>query len=90
MDNLPRFVGLEANLVDNPIATGPASIALVWNSPLPQSSLTTPSYTVQKKNSLADPSWTTVAAGIPSGGYTTTNMDTSANGDTAFYRVIWP
>jgi hypothetical protein len=76
--------------IQNVYATGPASIALVWNSPLPQSSLTTPSYTVQKKNSLTDPSWTTVAAGIPSGGYTTTNMDTSANGSAAFYRVIWP
>jgi hypothetical protein len=67
-----------------------SSVTLVWNSPPPQFSLTTPTYSVQKKNSLTDPNWTTVATGIPSGGYTTTNIDSSATGSSAFYRVTWP
>lgn len=71
----------------NPAAS---TVTLVWNSPPPQFSLTTPTYSVQRKNSLTDPTWTTVATGISSGGYTTTNVDTAATGDSAFYRVTWP
>ncbi|HTQ49654.1 MAG TPA: hypothetical protein VMJ12_03010, partial [Candidatus Acidoferrales bacterium] len=65
----------------------------VWNSPPPEMSLTTPTYTVQKTTSLTPPiAWTTVATGITatSRAYTTTNVDTSATGSTAFYRVTWP
>jgi hypothetical protein len=65
-------------------------VTLTWNSPLPQFSLSAPAYTVQKKNSLTDANWLTVASGIPSGGYTTSFTDTSATGSMAFYRVIWP
>jgi hypothetical protein len=67
-----------------------SSVMLVWNSPPPQSSLTAPTYSVWKKNSLDDPNWTSVATGIPSGGYATTNLDASATGDSAFYRVTRP
>jgi len=73
--------------------SGPSSVTLIWNSPPPEMSLTTPSYTVQKTGSLTPPiAWTTVATGIPatSKAYLTTNVDNSANGDTAFYRVTWP
>jgi hypothetical protein len=63
---------------------------LVWNSPPSQFSLATPTYSVQKKNSLTDPDWITVTTGIPSGGYTTTNIDHSATESSAFYRVTWP
>ncbi len=63
------------------------SMTLVWNS-TPPASFTT--YTLQKKNSLSDPGWTTVATGIPSGGITTTNIDSSADGDAAFYRISTP
>jgi len=72
--------------------SGPSAITLVWNSPLPEMSLTMPTFTLQKKNSLSDASWTTVATGIPaaSKAYTTTNVDNSASGSTAFYRVTWP
>jgi hypothetical protein len=66
------------------------SVILVWNSPPSQFSLTTPTYSVQKKNSLTDPDWITVATGIPSGGYSTTNIDHSASESAAFYRVTWP
>jgi hypothetical protein len=74
-------------------SSGPSAIALVWNSPPPEMSLTTPSYTVQKTSSLNPPiSWTTMATGIPatSQAYTTTNVDNSASGSTAFYRVTRP
>jgi hypothetical protein len=74
-------------------SSGPSAITLVWNSPPPEMSLTTPSYTVQKTSSLNPPiSWTTVATGIPSASkaYATTNVDNSASGSMAFYRVTWP
>jgi hypothetical protein len=67
-----------------------SSVTLVWNSPPPQFSLSTPTYSVQRKNSLTDSTWTTVATGVPSGGYTTTNVDTSATGNSAFYQITWP
>jgi hypothetical protein len=67
-----------------------SSVTLVWNSPPPQLSLTTPTYSLQKKNALTDPNWVTVATGIPSGGYATTNVDTIAIYNSAFYRVTWP
>lgn len=70
--------------------TSASSVTLTWNSPPPQFSLTTPSYSLQKKNALTDPNWTTVAAGISSGGYATTNVDTIATNSSAFYRVTWP
>ena len=72
--------------------SGPSAVTLVWNSPPPEMSLTAPTFTLQKKNSLSDASWTTVATGIPaaSKAYTTTNVDNSASGSAAFYRVTWP
>jgi len=73
--------------------SGPSSVTLVWNSPPPEMSLTTPSYTVQKTGSLTPPiAWTTVATGIPatSKAYLTTNIDNSATDNTTFYRVTWP
>jgi len=74
-------------------SSGPSAIALVWNSPPPEMSLTTPTYTLQKTTALNPPvTWTTVATGIPatSKAYTTTNVDNSASGSMAFYRVTWP
>ena len=70
--------------------SGPSAVMLVWNSPPPEMSLTTPSYTVRKKNSLTDANWITLTNGMPSAGYTTTFTDASASGNTAFYRVSWP
>jgi hypothetical protein len=70
--------------------TGPTSVAIAWNSPRPSATLTTPSYALQKKNALTDANWITVTTGIPSGGYSTTNIDNSATGNAAFYRILWP
>jgi hypothetical protein len=74
------------------VAYNPAAsaVTIIWNSPRQGTTLTTPTYTLQKKNSLADASWTTVATGIPSGGFSTTNVDNTAIGTEAFYRVTWP
>ena len=69
------------------------SVTLAWNSPPPEMSLTTPTYTVQKTTSLIPPvTWTTVATGIPapSQAYTTTNTVNSATDSMAFYRVTRP
>jgi hypothetical protein len=76
--------------IQNVAASPDGSTAtLTWNSPLPQFSLTIPSYTVQKKNSLTDAGWITLTNGMPSAGYTTSFTDSTASG-AAFYRVIWP
>jgi hypothetical protein len=72
------------------VASDNSSVTLTWNSPLPQFSLTTPSYTVQKKNSLSDPNWITLTNEMPSAGYTTSYIDNTTAGSAAFYRVTWP
>lgn len=72
------------------VVAGNSSVTLTWNSPLPQFSLLTPAYTVQRKNTLTDPDWITLTNGLPSAGYTTIFVDTTAMGNAAFYRVVWP
>jgi hypothetical protein len=67
-----------------------SAASITWNSPRPGTTLTLPTYTLQKKNRLTDPAWTTVATGIPSGGFRTTNVDNTATGAAAFYRVTTP
>jgi len=87
------YAQVEPFQIQNVYWSGPSALTLVWNSPPPEMSLTTPTYTVQKTTSLTPPiAWTTVATGITatSRAYTTTNVDTSATGSTAFYRVTWP
>jgi hypothetical protein len=72
------------------IVRGPTSVTITWNS---LGSLHgTNTYSVQRKlGSLNDPTWTTVAAGLPSGGATTTYIDSSVGAnDAAFYRIVWP
>jgi len=69
--------------------SGGATATLRWNSVPASQSLTTPTYTVQKKNSLSDPGWNTLAVGIPSDGTTTSFIDTSVTG-AAFYRISSP
>jgi hypothetical protein len=71
-------------------AAGSSSVTLTWNSPLPQFSLSTPSYTVQRKNSLTDADWMTLATGLQSAGATTSYTDTSATNNAAFYRIVSP
>jgi len=49
----------------------------------------TNTYTVQRKISLNDPDWITIATGVPSGGDSTSFVDTPGS-DSAFYRILWP
>lgn len=70
--------------------SGPAAVKLVWNSQPPPTLLAPQSFTVQKKEALADAVWTTVATGITSAGSTTTFTDNSATTDQAFYRITSP
>ncbi len=51
----------------------------------------TNTYTIQRKINLTDATWTTVQAGIVSGGDSTSYTDTTVGGNThAFYRITWP
>ena len=66
------------------------SVSLTWSSIPTDSSLTTPTYTVLRKTALSDPTWTTVATGIPSAGTSTTYTDNDPVGETAYYRIAVP
>jgi hypothetical protein len=66
------------------------SISLTWNSAAPDSSLSLSTYTVQRKTALNDPTWSTVATGIPSAGTLTTYTDNAPVTDTAYYRISMP
>jgi hypothetical protein len=68
-----------------------SSATLDWNSVSPLlASPSTVTYTVQKKNALTDPDWTTLATGWPSAGATTSYTDTSAGSAAGFYRITSP
>jgi len=64
-----------------------SSLTLIWNSTPPA---TATNYSILKKNSLSDPTWLTTKTGISSGGITTTNADSAASGNAAFYRISSP
>jgi hypothetical protein len=70
--------------------TAGSAATITWNSPRPGTTLTPPTYTLLKKHLLTDSVWLTNATGIPSGGFSTTNVDITATGATAFYRVTTP
>ena len=65
------------------------AISLTWSSTPVSVSLTTPTYTVQKKNALTDPSWSPLATSLPSAGSTTSFIDSSSSA-TAYYRISSP
>ena len=70
------------------IVKGASSVTLNWNSL--GSLFGTTTYTIQRKLSLDDPSWTPLAT-IPSGGETTTYVDNTVGANSsAFYRIVWP
>ena len=66
------------------------SVTLTWNSIPAPLSLTSPTYTVQRKYTLNDPTWTTVATTIPSAGSSTTYTDNSPGSSAAYYRIAAP
>jgi hypothetical protein len=63
---------------------------LTWNSIAPDSSLSFPVYSVQKKVSLTDPNWLTIASNLFSAGNNTSFTDQTATGASAFYRITSP
>jgi hypothetical protein len=63
---------------------------LTWKSTAPNSSLSLPVYSVQKKQSMTDANWITVATDIFSAGTNTTYTDQNASGTSAFYRITSP
>jgi hypothetical protein len=71
-------------------APGTHAAVLTWRSTPDSLSLTTPTYTVQKKNALSDPTWSTLAAGLSCGGSTTSFLDIGPGDKTAFYRISSP
>jgi hypothetical protein len=66
------------------------SVTLTWNSIPAEQSLTTPTYSVQKKNALTGAAWTTVATAIPTAGSSTTYTDNSPGSSAAYYRIAVP
>jgi hypothetical protein len=80
---IPRLFDLTS------VVRGPSGVTLTWDSLGSMWQVNT--YAVQRKLSLNDPSWTTVASGIPSGGTTTSYTDTTVGAsEKAFYRIVWP
>ena len=69
---------------------GGPSGTLTWSSVPAELSLSTTTYPVQRKNSLTETNWTTLATGIHSAGATTSYVDDSATAGAAFYRVTSP
>jgi len=72
-------------LLSDPGNGGNPSFTMTWNS------ITNHTYTVQRKLDLADPTWTTLTSGLPSGGDSTSFTDyTLGSSGSAFYRIVWP
>lgn len=66
------------------------SVSLTWNSIPADLSLMAPTYTVLRKNALSEPTWTTVATGVPSAGNLTSYTDNAPGGDAAYYQIAAP
>ena len=66
------------------------SVALTWVSTPQSSSLTTPTYSVQRKTNLLQPNWATLAAGLLSAGSTTSWTNSGLASGSAFYRITLP
>lgn len=79
--------GSPLQIINTTYLPGSHSMQLIWNSTPPGSQTT---YTLLKKNFLSDPTWTSIATGIPSGGILTTDVDNSASGNGGFYRITAP
>ena len=82
---VPLSFSAPSYLPSDPGNAGNPSFTLTW------SSVSNHMYTVQRKFNLTDPSWTTLASGLASGGNSTSFTDyTLGSGYTAFYRIVCP
>jgi hypothetical protein len=75
------------NIVYDPAAH---TTTLTWKSTAPDSSLSLPIYSVQKKQSLTDANWTTIASGVFSVGTYTSFTEQTASETSSFYRITSP
>jgi hypothetical protein len=82
---VPLSVSVTSYLVSDPANGNNPSFTMTWNS------ITNHTYTVQRKLSLLDPTWTTLSSHLPSGGNLTSFTDYTLGSDgTAFYRIASP
>jgi hypothetical protein len=91
-DGISYAAVISANLQLTQILHDPGghSTTLTWSSTAPNSSLSLPVYSVQRKLSLSGSNWTTIASGIFSAGTNTSFTDPTAVGTSAFYRITSP
>jgi len=91
-DGLSYAIATPRNLQVTKILRNAAnnSTTLTWNSIPPDFSLSLPAYSVQRKQFVADPNWTTIATGLFSSGNTTSITDNTATDSLAFYRITSP
>lgn len=69
---------------------GAKSVTIAWNLASRSSSLLPQSFLVQKKNSLNDANWITMATNVVFGGVVPSFTDNSATNGSAFYRITLP
>jgi hypothetical protein len=80
---IPRLFNLTS------VVRGVNNVTITWNSL--GSLFQTNTYSVQRTFTLTSPSWVTLTNGLPSGGASTTFVDsTIGSANTAFYRIVWP
>lgn len=80
---IPRLFNIRS------IARGSGGVTIQWDSL--GSLFQTNTYSVQRTLSLANPTWTSLTNGMPSGGDFTSFTDTTAGAaNNAFYRISWP
>ena len=91
-DGISYAVVIPRNLHVTKILHSPSdyTTTLTWNSIPPDSSLAFPAYSVQKKQSLTDANWITIASGLFSTGSATSFTDNPATASSAFYRITSP
>jgi hypothetical protein len=82
---VPLSISNTSYLLSDPGNANNPSFTMTWNS------ITNHTYTVQRKLSLTEPTWTTLTSGLSSGGNSTSySDDTLGSGSTAFYRIASP
>lgn len=91
-DGISYALVTPANLQVTEIFHNPGNhtTTLTWNSIPPESSLGLPAYSVQKKQSLTDANWLTIASALFSAGTNTSFTDQPATSTSVFYRITSP
>jgi hypothetical protein len=90
-DGISYATVTSANLKLTKIVHDPSdhTTTITWSSMPADFSLSLPVYSVQKRQFVTDPNWTTIATGLFSAG-THTSFKEQANESSAFYRITSP